>query len=213
MEIPLSFRWKTFSLHVNIKSSIPKHMMHRDVTQNISTCPLFVPEKDRDKSDSDVSWHPQNITCARLYRHICVYNSACVRVSVCIYIWMCVYVVYLFGGESLRSGGSRLTSLHPANSHWSLPPLSLSLSLFLPSISLLSKLHTPNMTKTSTVQELEKEDDVKAFFFFYTFVFGFFIYYHKWRNGPQKKDCTTKGIFQQQICIKCILFSALELQQ
>lgn len=93
--------------------------------------------------DSDVSWHPQKVTCICLYVHICV----CAH--------MCVCVVYSFGGESLSSGG-------PGWLPFTLPTLtdlclhSFSLSLrFLPFMSLLSQENTLNSTET--FQELEKD--------------------------------------------------------
>lgn len=101
-------------------NDIEKHAVWSISNLDLSS---FFQEKDRDKSsDSDVSWHPQNVTCVCLHVHICVRVLACV--CLCVHRDVCVCGLFIWWWIT-QLWGSRLTSFHPANSHWSLPPLSL----------------------------------------------------------------------------------------
>ena len=94
-----------------------------------NACPLISEDGDKRLWQIFVLTSPKCNLCLSVRVRVCarVYMYARVRVCVCIFDFVCTVDFFLWWIAQLW--GSRLTSCHPANSHWSLPPLSFNPTL------------------------------------------------------------------------------------
>lgn len=97
---------------------------------------------------------PKHNLC--LYVHICVCVCA-LCTHACVKVYLCSMRVFSIYWWITQLWGSQLTSFHPANFHWSLPPLSLCKTLSSCPPSLLSWKKNKKIHKISRLQTAEKE--------------------------------------------------------
>lgn len=166
MEIPpFFFQSTTYRQHVNTRNSKSLPLTHVEEDTQQTDQPITVNDTEKQTvirlqfrlvlsfQRTEIKlWQWCVLTSPKRNLGLSVRAHLCVRVSLRVAVCVCGLFIWWW---ITQLWGSRLASFYHANSHWSLPPLSLNPSLPALHLPAVTRKNTLNSTKTSTFQDLE----------------------------------------------------------